>query len=66
MVLLFGGKKETWKNKRRGKIITIQLPEELYAEIDAITKKYGISRSQFIRDAVIEKLMRLETQNRNA
>nr|WP_010891123.1 ribbon-helix-helix domain-containing protein [Sulfolobus islandicus]AAB51528.1 ORF65 [Sulfolobus islandicus] len=64
MLPIFGGKKEeTWKGKRRGKIITIQLPDELYEEINMVCERYGIKKSEFIRNAVIEKLIQMQSKN---
>jgi predicted DNA-binding protein len=49
-----------WTGKKRGKIFSIQLSEELYNQLDMISRKYGIPKSQLVRDALIEKLNRLE------
>ena len=52
-------KKDEWKGKRRGRVVSITLSEELLTEIDEIAKRYGVTRSQLIRDAIIEKIERL-------
>ena len=60
---MFGiGKKKDpeWTGKKRGRIFSIQLSDELYNKLDEISKKYGIPKSQLMRDALIEKLNRLE------
>jgi predicted DNA-binding protein len=50
-----------WVGKKRGKIFSIQLSDELYNRLDEISKKYGIPKAQLVRDALIEKLKSLET-----
>jgi len=60
---VFGiGKKKDpeWTGKKRGRIFSIQLSDELYNKLDEVSKKYGIPKSQLMRDALIEKLNRLE------
>ena len=57
--MFFRRKKDEWKGKRRSRVVTITLSPETLEKLDEITKKYGISRSQFIREAVIEKIERL-------
>ena len=60
---MFGiGKKKDpeWTGKKRGRIFSIQLSDELYNKLDEVSKKYGIPKSQLMRDALIEKLNRLE------
>jgi predicted DNA-binding protein len=49
-----------WEERRRGKVFSIQLSDELYNRVEEISKKYGIPKAQLIRDALIEKLNRLE------
>ena len=51
---------KNWEGKKRGKIFSIQLSDELYNKLEEISKKYGIPKSQLVRDALIEKLNRLE------
>ena len=60
--MLFGRKKNetSWTGKKKGKIFSIQLSDELYNRLDEISKKYGIPKAQLVRDALIEKLNRLE------
>jgi len=50
-----------WSGKKKGKIFSIQLSDELYNKLDEISKKYGIPKAQLVRDALIEKINRLET-----
>ena len=60
---MFGLKQKSepnWKGKRKGKLTTIKLSDELYQRLDEVSKKYGIPKAQLIRDALIEKLNRLE------
>lgn len=57
---MFLKKKDTWQGKRKGKIFTIQLSDELYMKLDEISRKYGIPKAQLVRDAIIEKINRLE------
>lgn len=59
--LNFGKKKEPeWTGKKKGRIFSIQLSDELYNKLDEISKKYGIPKAQLVRDALIEKINRLE------
>jgi len=60
--VLFGRKKSEheWTGKKKGRIFSIQLSDELYNRLDEISKKYGIPKAQLVRDALIEKLNRLE------
>jgi len=59
---MFGrNKKPEWEGKKRGRVFSIQMSDELYNRVDEISRKYGIPKAQLIRDAVIEKLNRLET-----
>jgi predicted DNA-binding protein len=51
----------SWVGKKKGKIFSIQLSDELYNRLDEISKKYGIPKAQFVRDALIEKLNSLES-----
>ena len=51
----------SWSGKKKGKIFSIQLSDELYNKLDEISKKYGIPKAQLVRDALIEKINRLET-----
>jgi hypothetical protein len=39
-----------------GKVKTIMIPPELEKKIQQYCKKYGLTRSEFIRNCVIEKL----------
>lgn len=50
----------SWEGKKKGKIFSIQLSDELYNRLDEISKKYGIPKAQLMRDALIEKINRLE------
>lgn len=50
----------SWNGKKKGKIFSIQLSDELYNRLDEISKKYGIPKAQLMRDALIEKINRLE------
>jgi predicted DNA-binding protein len=50
----------SWGGKKKGKIFSIQLSDELYNRLDEISKKYGIPKAQLMRDALIEKINRLE------
>ena len=60
--MLFGRKKNEpeWHGKKKGKIFSILLSDELYSRLDEISRKYGIPKAQLVRDALIEKLNRLE------
>jgi predicted DNA-binding protein len=62
ILLLFGRKKSepAWYGKKKGKIFSILLSDELYNRLDEISREYGISKAQLVRDALIEKLNRLE------
>ena len=61
MINLLGKKKEPeWTRKKKGRIFTIQLSDELYNKLDEVSRKYGIPKAQLVRDALIEKLTRLE------
>ena len=62
ILLLFGRKRNEvgWTGRKKGKIFSIQLSDELYNRLDEISKKYGIPKAQLVRDALIEKLNRLE------
>jgi predicted DNA-binding protein len=60
MIGLFGKKEPEWTGKKRGRIFTIQLSDELYNKLDEVSRKYGIPKAQLVRDALIEKLARLE------
>jgi len=60
---VFGiGKKKgpEWTGKKKGRIFSIQLSDELYNKLDEISRRYGIPKSQLMRDALIEKINRLE------
>jgi len=46
--------------EKKGRIFTIQLSDELYTKLDEVSRKYGIPKAQLVRDALIEKLTRLE------
>jgi len=62
--LMFGLRRKSelsWVGKKKGKIFSIQLSDELYNRLDEISKKYGIPKAQFVRDALIEKLNSLES-----
>jgi predicted DNA-binding protein len=54
------GVKRDWEGKKKGRIFSIQLSDELYNKLDEISKKYGIPKAQLVRDALIEKINRLE------
>ena len=60
--MLFGRKKEEWKGRRRDKVVSITFPTELLSKVDEVAKQYGITRSEFIRSAVVEKLNKLGNQ----
>jgi len=60
---MFGVRKKnepSWSGKKKGKIFSIQLSDELYNKLDGVCKKYGIPKAQLVRDALIEKINRLE------
>jgi len=60
-VLGFGKKKDPeWVGKKKGRIFSILLSDELYTRLDEVSRKYGIPKSQLVRDALIEKINRLE------
>jgi predicted DNA-binding protein len=60
-VLGFGKKKDPeWVGKKKGRIFSIQLSDELYNKLDEVSRKYGIPKAQLVRDALIEKINRLE------
>jgi Arc/MetJ-type ribon-helix-helix transcriptional regulator len=40
-----------------GESITVNLPAEIKAEVDAFIKEHGLSRSDFVRDAIREYLL---------
>ena|GEM_PF-697701 len=44
------------------RVITIKIDEELLERIDLSARKYGISRSELIRRAVIRYLSKLESE----
>jgi len=50
----------SWEGRKKGRVYSIELSNELYSRLDEISKKYGISKAQLMRDALIEKLNRLE------
>jgi predicted DNA-binding protein len=50
----------SWEGKKKGKIFSIQPSDELYNKLDEISKRYGIPKSQLMRDALIEKINRLD------
>ena len=59
--LNIGKKKQPdWAGKKKGRIFSIQLSDELYNKLDEISRKYGIPKAQLVRDALIEKINRLE------
>jgi predicted DNA-binding protein len=61
---MFGLRKKNehaWVGKKKGKIFSIQLSDELYNRLDEVCKKYGIPKAQLVRDALIEKLNSLES-----
>ncbi|ACP38619.1 ribbon-helix-helix domain-containing protein [Saccharolobus islandicus] len=60
--MLFGKKKEEWKGKRKGKIVSVLLSNELYTKLDILAKRYGVKKSQIIRDAIIEKLEKMQSK----
>ncbi len=56
---MFGLRKKNqnaWVGRKKGKIFSIQLSDELYNRLDEISKRYGIPKAQLVRDALIEKL----------
>ena len=60
---MFGLRKKNepaWLGKKKGKIFSIKLSEELYNKLDEVSKKYGIPKAQLVRDALIEKINSLE------
>ena len=59
-MLGFGKKNPEWVGKKKGRIFSILLSEELYNKLDEVSRKYGIPKSQLVRDALIEKINRLE------
>jgi predicted DNA-binding protein len=59
-VLGFGRKNPEWVGKKKGRIFSILLSDELYAKLDEVSHKYGIPKAQLVRDALIEKINRLE------
>jgi predicted DNA-binding protein len=60
-VLGFGKKKDPeWVGKKKGRIFSILLSDELYNKLDEVSRKYGIPKAQLVRDALIEKINRLE------
>ena len=48
------------------KPICLQLPEELDEKILSHCKKFGISRSEFIRNAIIKELERIDSTYSNS
>ncbi len=55
MINLLGKKKEPeWTGKKKGRIFTIQLSDELYNKLDEVSRKYGIPKAQLVRDALID------------
>ena len=60
-MLGFGKKKDPeWVGKKKGRIFSILLSDELYAKLDEVSRKYGIPKAQLVRDALVEKINRLE------
>ena len=60
-MLGFGKKKDPeWVGKKKGRIFSILLSDELYNKLDEVSRKYGIPKAQLVRDALIEKINRLE------
>jgi predicted DNA-binding protein len=53
-------KKNNWEGKKKGRIFSIQLSDQLYGQLEEVSKKYGIPKAQLMRDALIEKLNRLD------
>ena len=45
----------------RGKIVTIKLSAELYSRLESISKKYGVSKSQIIKQGLLKELTELES-----
>ena len=50
-----------WVGRKRGKIVTIKLSAELYSRLEAISKKYGVSKSQIIKQGLLKELTELES-----
>lgn len=53
-------KENNWEGKKKGRIYSIVLSDQLYGRLEEISRKYGIPKSQLMRDALIEKLNRLD------
>jgi metal-responsive CopG/Arc/MetJ family transcriptional regulator len=53
-------KENNWEGRKKGRVFSLELSDQLYGQLDEISKKYGISKGQLVRDALIEKLNRLE------
>lgn len=53
-------KENNWEGKKKGRIYSIELSDQLYGRLEEISRKYGIPKSQLMRDALIEKLNRLD------
>jgi len=54
-------KEKEYRDTRRGwRIYSVALSEALYNKLEELSKKYGISKSQIVKDAIIEKVLRLE------
>jgi len=60
-------KEKEYRDMRKGwRIYSIQLSEALYNKLEEFSKKYGISKAQIVKDAIIEKVLRLEKLEREA
>jgi predicted DNA-binding protein len=52
---------KNYRDTRKGwRIYSIMLSEELYNKLEELSKKYGIPKSQIVKEAIIEKILRLE------
>ena len=53
-------KKDKYGREKKGKTFSMQLSNTLYNRLDDLSKRYGIPKSQLVKDALIEKLNRLD------
>ena len=49
------------ENGKGYRIYSVAMSEWLYNKLEELSKQYGIPKSQIVRDAIIEKIIRMET-----
>jgi len=56
-----GESEKEYRDTTKGwRIYSIMLSEALYNKLEELSKQYGIPKSQIVKDAIIEKILRLE------